>query len=239
MEDILSKFVDNVKIIYGLNLKSVVLYGSKASGEDTKKHSDNNILLILDDIKFSDLKSLNKIIKFWTKKGNQPPLIFTTEQFRKSADVFPIEFLDMKDNHKILYGEDPLENLEIGNTHLRHECEFELKGKLLKLRQGYVASRNKSDIKNLLVNSITSFLILFRHIIRLFNETPPTKRLDALNILSKKTGLNQSVFINIFNMKQGNSQALKLDQESVIEEYLKEIEKIVDVVDDIDNEIVS
>ncbi|MDO8734781.1 MAG: hypothetical protein Q7K21_06450 [Elusimicrobiota bacterium] len=231
MADILNKFVEQVRVIYGPNLKSVVLYGSKASGEDTKKHSDYNLLLILGDIKFGDLKSLNKIIKFWIKGGNQPPLLFTTERLKKSADVFPIEFLDMKDNHKVLYGEDPFDNLEIKNTHLRHECEFELKGKLLKLQQGYVVSRNKSDVRNLLIKSVTTFLILFRHIVRLFNEVPPAKRLDALNILSGKTGLNPSVFVTIFNMKRGDKDVLKLDPEPVMKEYLEEIEKMVEVVD--------
>ena len=233
MADILNRFVEEVTVILGLNLKSVVLYGSRASGEDTKKHSDYNLLLILGDIKFGDLKALNKMIKFWIKGGNRPPLLFTMARLEKSADVFPIEFLDMKDNHKVLFGEDPFENLEIKNTHLRHECEFELKGKLLKLQQGYIVSRNKSDIRNLLIGSITTFLVLFRHIVRLFNEVPPAKRLDALNILSSKTGMNPSVFITIFNMKQGVKDALKLDPEPIMEEYLKEIEKMVDVIDDL------
>lgn len=233
MADILNKFVEEVKIIYGQNLKSVVLYGSKASGEHTEKHSDYNLLLILGDIKFSDLKSFNKTMKFWIKNGNQLPLLFTMEQLKNSADVFPMEFFDMKDHNKILYGEDLFKNLEIKNTHLRHECEFELKGKLLKLRQGYMGSQTKSDVRKLLINSISTFLIIFRHIVRLFNVTPPMKRLDALNILSEKTGLNPSIFATIFDMKQGSKEALKLDPDSVMEEYLKEIEKMVDVVDNL------
>ncbi|MDD5688100.1 MAG: hypothetical protein PHE88_09760 [Elusimicrobia bacterium] len=231
MADVLNKFVEEIKIIYGENLKSIVLYGSKASGEHTEKHSDDNLLLILGEIKFSDLKSVGKTMKSWIKNGNHPPLLFTIEQLKKSTDVFPIEFLDMKDNRKILYGEDPFKNLEIKNTHLRHECEFELKGKLLKLRQGYMVSQSKSDVQKLLINSISTFLIIFRHIVRLFNITPPVKRLDSLKILSEKTGLNPSIFATIFNMKQGNREALKLDPDSSMEEYLKEIEKMVDVVD--------
>ena len=233
MENILNKFVEKAKVVYGTNLRSVVLYGSKASGEDTKKHSDHNLLIIVDDIKFSDLKLLNKEIKFWIKEGNHSPLLFTMERLIKSTDVFPIEFLDMKDNHLVLLGDDPFENLEIKNTHLRHECEFELKGKLFKLQQGYIASKNNSDIRNLLIKSITTFLILFRHIVRLFNEVPPAKRLDALDVISKKTGLNPSVFVTVLDMKQGDKKALKLDPEPVMEDYLKEIGKVVDVIDNL------
>ena len=233
MSDILNKFIEETKTAYGQNLKSVVLYGSKASGEDTKKHSDYNLLIVLENISFHHLKLLGKIMKKWVKQGNQPPLLWTSERLKKSADVFPIEFFDMKDNHKILYGDDPFENLEIHNTHLRHECEFELKGKLLKLRQGYIVSQGKSDVKNLLINSISTFLIVFRNVLRLFGITPPLKRLDALNILSDKTGLNPSVFITIFNMKQGAQEALKHDPDLLMEDYLRQIEKITDVVDNL------
>lgn len=233
MSDILTKFLEETKTAYGQNLKSVVLYGSKASGEDTKKHSDYNLLIVLESISFNDLKLLGKIMKKWIKHGNPPPLLFTEERLKKSADVFPIEFFDIKDNHKILYGEDYFEKLEIRNMHLRHECESELKGKLLKLRQGYMVSRGKSDVQNLLINSISTFLIIFRHIIRLFGITPPLKRLDAMKILSDKTGMNPSVFVAIFNMKQGNKEALKQNPDLLMEDYLKEIEKITDVVDNL------
>jgi predicted nucleotidyltransferase len=231
MPEILNKFIKEVKNAYGHNLKSIVLFGSKASGEDTEKHSDHNLLFIVEKIDFKDLKSLNKIIKPWIKKGNPPPLIFTADKLKSSTDVFPVEFYDMKDHHKVLFGEDPLKDLKIEDKNLRHECEFELKGKLLKLQQGYVSSRNKADARNLLINSVSTFLLLFRHTIRLFGGTPPLKRLDALKILAEKTGLNPSVFVTIFNMKQGDREALKKDPEPLMEEYLKEIEKIVDAVD--------
>lgn len=233
MSKVLSKFIEELKTICSNNLKSIVLYGSRASGEDTEKHSDYNLLFIVKDISFHHLKSLNKIMKSWIKKGNQAPLIWTTERLSKSTDVFPIEFYDMKDHHKVLYGEDPFKDIEIKDTNLRHELEFELKSKLLKLQQRYIVSRNKHDVRNLLIGSISTFLILFRNTIRLFGKIPPLKQLDALNILAEKTGLNPSVFVTIFNMKHGNKEALKKDPDSHMEEYLKEIEKVVDVVDNL------
>jgi len=37
MADILETYVNEVKSAFGDNLKAIVLYGSKASGEDAKK----------------------------------------------------------------------------------------------------------------------------------------------------------------------------------------------------------
>ncbi|MBN1824549.1 MAG: hypothetical protein JW803_09550 [Endomicrobiales bacterium] len=232
MSDILEKFVSDVKAAYGENLKSVVLYGSKASAEDTKKHSDYNVLVVLDSIKFDDLKSMNKAMVAWIAGGNQPPLLFTSERLKNSADVFPIEFLDIKSNHRILFGEDPFTDLQIHDKHLRHECEFELKGKLLKLRQGYMLTRGKEGhLKDLLINSVTTFLIIFRYVLKLTGQEPPAKRLDALEILSKKVVFDPSPFATIFAMKQGDKEALKNDAEPLTEKYLAEIEKVVDFVD--------
>ncbi|MBN1622192.1 MAG: nucleotidyltransferase domain-containing protein [Endomicrobiales bacterium] len=234
MADILNEFIEEAKSVYGGNLKSIILYGSKASGEDTKKHSDYNVLIVLDNIKHEDLKALNKVMSKWIKQGNPPPLLFSIPRFIKSADVFPIEFLDMKDTHKVLYGEDPFKNLEIKDVHLRHECEFELKGKLLKLRQGYMLAEGKaSKLKDLLIDSISTILILFKHTIRLLGAVPPQKKMEALEVISEKTGINQDVFINVMKMKQGDKEALKLETDGVMQEYLHEIEKIVDIVDNL------
>lgn len=234
MQDILNKFVEEIKNTYKDNLKSVIMYGSKVNFEDTKKYSDYNLLVVLEDIKFNDLKTMNKAIRNWIKHKNQPPLLFTISRLKKSADVFPIEFLDIKDNHKVLFGDDPFIDLEIQGTHLRHECEFELKGKLLKLRQGYMMTLGKSDrIRELMINSISTFLIVFKYVVRMLGEVPPKKRLDALNILAERIGLNPDPFILIFKMKNQDKDALKLEPDSIMEEYLKEIEKVVDFVDNL------
>jgi len=61
-------------------------------------------------------------------------MIFTVSEFLSSDDVFPIEYLDMKDGHKLLYGRDFLSEINVSDANLRHECEFDLRSKLLKLR---------------------------------------------------------------------------------------------------------
>lgn len=234
MNNILEKFVEKIKSTFGENLKSIILYGSKASGEDTRKYSDYNLLLILKEIKFSNLTLFNRRVKGWLKAGNPPPLLFTMARLEKSADVFPIEFLDIKDNHKLLYGEDPFLSLEIKNTYLRHQCESELKGKLLKLEQGYMISGGKGRlVRELLVNSLSSFLVIFRHLLRLFGKTPPLKKLESLELLAQGIGLDTSVFLTISKLKHGDKEAKKTDPNLLMEKYFQEIEKVVAVVDNL------
>jgi hypothetical protein len=232
MADIVEKFVNDIKEACGENLKSVILYGSRASSEYIEKRSDYNTMLILGSVEFKDLQTLSNTLKGWIKKGNQPPQIFSGQMFQRSADVFPIEFLDIKDNHKVLFGEDPFNDLQITEKNLRHECEFELKGKLLKLRQGYLNARGSSSkVRELLVLSLSSFLTVIRHSARLYGQVPSAKKLEAVEKLSEKIGFDPAVFSTVQKIKAGDREALKRDPETVMEDYMKQIEKIIESVD--------
>ena len=234
MAGLLESFIEDAKRIYGGKLRSIILYGSRADGEDIRDHSDYNLLVILDTVTAEDIKALSPVIAGWIKRGNQPPLIFTSDYFRRSADVFPIEFLDMKEKHKVLYGEDLLKDLAVERLNLRHECEFELKSKLLKLRQAYMVAAGKpKQVQELLIGSVSSFLVLFRSVIRLMGKEPPAKKLDSLHVLAGSTGINTSAFVTVMEMKQGNKEVYKQDPEQLMKEYLSGIEKIVTLVDDL------
>ena len=129
--------------IYGDQLKSVVLYGSAASDDYSKKFSDFNVFCILGDPSPGALAKSNGLVRKWVKKGNPPPHFFDPKHIETSLDVFPMEFMDIKDQHKVLLGKDPLHGISVDLKNLRHECESELKGKLLHLRAFYAENCNK------------------------------------------------------------------------------------------------
>ncbi|EFK95037.1 protein containing Nucleotidyltransferase domain [sediment metagenome] len=230
----LDKFVEQIKEAYGTDLISIILYGSTVTGEMTRQHSDYNILLIFNSFTFSHLRALTKPIRKWVKAGHPVPLMFTKERLLKSLDVFPIEFSDIKQSHKILFGEDPFVAMQLTNQHLRHECEYVLKSTLLKLRQEYMsAAFDGNKIKALLVGSLSAVLTVFRHVLKLLAVEPPVKKLDALNILSEKLDIDKSVFITIHEIKNGNKAAAKVSMDILMEKYVTEIEKIIEKVDNI------
>ena len=47
------------------------------------------------NMSLDELKALVPITDRWVKEGNPPPLLFTSDRFARSADVFPIEILDI------------------------------------------------------------------------------------------------------------------------------------------------
>jgi len=232
MTDSLKKFADEIKIIYGNNLRSFVLYGSAASGEFNKKYSDFNTLIVLENLNLNELKKISAPVNKWIKKNNPPPLIFTKDRIQNSSDVFPIEFLDMRDNHNILYGEDPFAGLDIKTENLRLELEHELKGKLIKLRESYILTEGKpKKVQELLVKSSSTFLALFRNVLRLLGEMPPQKKMDAQNRLCDKLELDKSIFRTIYALKEGSQKPAGVDFEVLINNYINFINKVIDFVD--------
>ena len=56
MQNLIDQYISEIKKIYGLHLRKVILYGSYARG-DFEQNSDVDIMILL-DISESDLKSL-------------------------------------------------------------------------------------------------------------------------------------------------------------------------------------
>ena len=138
----------------------------------------------------------------------------------------------MRDNNKLLYGQDPLGGLKIANSNLRHQCEFELKGKLLKLRQGYLLSQSKKDrMRDLMTGSVSSILVVLRHTLRLSGNEPPAGKIQAIEMFGKLANISPDVFITISRIKNGELSASGQDIENLMSEYLSQLDKAVSYID--------
>jgi len=228
----LEKLTDELKNACGANLKSVILYGSAAAGDHTGKRSDYNVLVVAEELGKNELKAFSKTAKAWAKAGNPAPLLFTMERLNKSTDVFPVELLDIKECHQILCGEDVVSDLEISTANLRLQIEHELRGNLIQLSQQYLLSAgNGKEVCNLMVRSLSSFLVLFRASLRLFADSVPQKKFQALEQLNETVPVPVDVFQKVQGLKDGSLKPKAVDAEALFEEYIQTIESVTDAVD--------
>ena len=140
-------------------ISSICLYGSAAVGDYIPKRSDINIMVMVDRLGMEELQTCLKWIKKGRKKRITAPLFLTAEHIQTSSDVFPIEFLEMKEKHIHIDGMDPFANLIIDPKNLRHQCEQQIMGKLIRMRQGYLeVGLKKNHLRGLLTASLTSLL---------------------------------------------------------------------------------
>ena len=227
-------FIDDLRGTHGKNLASVILYGSAAAGDHIPQHSDYNVLVALNKITPQDLRDAHPTAREWHKLGHPVPVYFTVSELQNAADVFPIEFLQMETARKVLYGTDVLAGLKITDASLRHQTEYELRSKLLRLRRSYIAASGSVDgLMSLMSRSLSSFAALFRAVLILHGKQPPVKKHDVVAMTASELGLDFLPFEKIFNIREDNF-APELDEvkaNQLFAEYLVQIEKVIDSVD--------
>jgi predicted nucleotidyltransferase len=216
---------------FGSALRSVVLYGSAAAGDFLQDVSDYNVLVVIDRVGVAELDALVPISAKWARDGNRPPVLMSAWQLRASADAFPIEMLDMQSSRKVLAGEDVLASIKVPREALRLQVERELNAALLHLRETYLRTGGKpARVANLLVESLSTFLVLARAALRLYQDEVPHKKLDALSALARHIPFSPRPFETVQQWK-AERRTLKQEAASVFQEYLSAVEQIVEAVD--------
>ena len=226
------QLAERLKQAMPAGLRAVVLYGSAAAGDHIAGHSDYNVLVVADRLGLAELNALAPTAVAWERAGNRPPVLFTPKELRASADAFPIELLDMQQSRKVLFGDDLLAEIKVNPEHLRLELERELQANLLQVRERYLLTRGKPrQVVNLLGSSLSTFLVLFRAVLRLYRADVPLRKLDALPALAKEIGFDPQVFLTIHELKEGRRKPREVAAATLAETYLKTIEQIVAAVD--------
>jgi hypothetical protein len=168
---------------------SAVLYGSAARGDFSEATSDINLLLVLDDVSPPVLRTLGPAFTAWQTATPEPPLLISLGEWGRATDVFPVELTDMLASYKVLRGPDPLAGVSVPQADLRRELESELRGKLLRLRQGYTLLANDPDgLGALALRSAPTALVFCRAMLVLAGA-PVSSPADAERVVHAAAGV--------------------------------------------------
>jgi predicted nucleotidyltransferase len=231
-EDKIAEFVQRAKAAAGENLESVILYGSAATSDFDPEFSDLNLFCVLRDISFTSLQSLAPVVNWWAGQKQPPPLVMTRSEIERSTDVFTIEFLDMQRHYRVLDGVDVLKGLDIP-THLhRVQIEYELREKLVVLRQRMLLfADNPNQLWTLLLRSAPSFVTLFRHASIALGQPAPEGKRHAVQGLSRALNLDLSALEMVLDVREHKADPRQWDIKQLSNQYLAAIEQVTDAVD--------
>ncbi len=206
----IEKFLGKLKDIFGERIRSCILYGSCVKGNYREGFSDINIIVVLDKFEKNEIyKIKDKIVKY-ARKNFIRPFFFSEWFLLSSSDVFPIEWLDIKENHIILYGEDITKNIEIKKENLRLEIERKLKQLYLDFQTALIFEKKNTElIKEVLKN--LKFLI---------------------PLIKKELGEKVS-FPEIFDEFLNKSRYRKKEIDEITEMIFKFFENLILMVDEI------
>jgi hypothetical protein len=228
----IDEFVARARQAAGQNLQSVILYGSAAGGEFHPEFSNVNLLCLLREITFAKLAALTPAAEWWTRRKHPAPLLLTQEELERSADVFSIELLDMKQRHRVLFGEDVLDSLMIPMHLHRAQLEYELREKLILLRERILlAADDKRQLWDLLLRSLASFTTLFRHALIALGEPVPATRREAVQLLAARTFFDPFAFLQLLDIREKRGDRSLVDVRDLAGHYLLAIQQTVAAVD--------
>jgi len=232
VEQILSGFVQDVQQLYGNDLLAIFLYGSAATGEHIRGRSDINVTVVLNRLTPALLRKASGELRSWSRQGLATPLFFDPEFLRDALDVFPIEILDMQERHRMLWGPDVLDGLRIEQGALRRQCEQELRGKLLKLRQAYVeSSRSPGDLEGVLTSATSGLVVLARMLLHLARAEETGGTEAVLARVEAHFGVGVPSLRTAWRLKRGEARVTGAELDLLYQAVLEEFRRLVEVVD--------
>ena len=180
IQKLLQGYVKEVKGQFGEQLEGMLLYGSAVRGEFLLGRSTLNIFLLVSLYDSAVLKQYSALHRRWSKEQIVVPLFLTEEELHLSAAVFPLEFLEIQEQHRVLGGRDPFIGFHVKTDRLGEAVVQGLMSHLLRLRQRYVEGGGSGEATSLLLPlSITSTVPLLRGVQRLLGR-PVLSQSDAV-----------------------------------------------------------
>jgi len=232
MDAVLEKLVEKLQKAYGDRLVSVVLYGSAAAGDRQEGFSDYNVLCVLSRVTPRELSDGEPVFRWWRERGSPSPLLLAEDELNSSTDCFVIEFQDMKRQHQLLAGRDLISNLAVDNRYYRAQVEHDLRAKVLRLRQKASGMLSDSGLcLRLLLDSISTFCVLFRHALILHGAAAPATKREVVALASQRFAFDPQPFEKLLAVREGKLKARDADAVALLSPYLEAISVVVAAVD--------
>jgi predicted nucleotidyltransferase len=231
-EKLMNEFVERMRTAAGTNLLAVILYGSAAAGDYVADHSDVNLLCVARETSFTAIEALAPVMDWWGKQKHHPPLLMGAEEMRRSADLFSIEFLDMRRHYRVLWGEDVLKTLEIPMRLHRAQVEYELQEKTIMLRQRLLVVSGDAEAKwDLLLRSLPAFGTLFHHALIALGDAGAGSKREAAAALGRKLGIDAGVFGELLDIRERKKDRKTAKVDEIFSRYLKLVDQVTAAVD--------
>lgn len=221
-----------VRVALGSEFLSAYLRGSVLTQGFDARHSHVNVVVIARTIEAETLDRLREAVPMTRKAPHVDPLFLTQRQIENSLDVFPIEWLELRERHLLLEGDDLVASLEVPQTYLRLQCEHELRSRHLLLRQAYLASGAKPlGLQAVLKASASSFATLFRTLLRLRGETPPASTAQTIERVADLFRLDAEGLLGAHLVRYSSRRYKAAELLEIYRRFLAEISRLVIAID--------
>jgi hypothetical protein len=222
-----------VRTAIGPDFLAAYLTGSVLTQGFDPKHSHVNLLIVARALGPERLDAIAAVLPRRKAPPLVEPLFMTRDQIDRSLDSFPIEWLEIRERHLLIEGEEVVADLDVPRTYLRLQCEHELRAKFIQLRQAYLFQHgNARELALALRSGASGFATLFRTLLRLRGETIPADTARVVQRVADVYGLDAQALLGPHMARYAGSDATD-DAPRQFRRFLAEMERLVGALDEL------
>jgi hypothetical protein len=217
--------------IFDGRLESLVVYpGHQADGS---VHS----CALITGLAFRDLTACLPLTGSWHNRGIAVPLMLSSDELRRTVDVFPLEYASILADYTVVRGGDPFKGLIIHVDDVRRAVEGLEKSHLIHLREAFLESHGETTrIARLIAASAAPLRALLTQIARLpeapqamMDLTTPSDE-SLAQLAEARMGIPGSLIRTVLASSAGGYSTIA-DPSHLLGSYIEASQKIWEYVD--------
>jgi hypothetical protein len=219
----LAATLHDLQQIFGDRLQAFVAHGRP-------DESPAPSLALVRSLTADDLAACAARASAWHRAGSATPLLWSRDEFAGSLDAFPIEYGEIIDTHRVIFGVDPFLGLSIRPDDVRRACEVQVKSHLLHLRENYIdCGARPSAVASLVAESAPGLAALLRRLASL-DGAPSDTAAELGAYATSRPGLEARVVGDLLALREGGPAA-GVDAVRLFPAYVAAVEQLARFID--------
>jgi hypothetical protein len=181
-------FAERVNTLLGQPSLGLSVFGAAAAGTIDLDRQTIRTVLIVQRVDIDLLRSLAAEGDRWGLRRVAAPLVMTPEYLQQSRDTFPLEFIEIQQQHITVWGSDHFAEITFERAHIRLQCERELKTLLLALHQGVLTAYEDRHLQMLSDDLLDRLVRTLRGVLWLHDKRQPLPATQVVPEIEKLLG---------------------------------------------------
>jgi len=225
-------FLGAAKKAPGDTMLSAYLTGASSRGEYSTANPEIDLLLVFPAVGRELLDHLAALGRKYGGKGLHAPMLLTPEYLKNACDVFPLELFELMSSHVLIQGEDLLSGVSISDTHLRLQCERELRWWRLQLRNGYLkAAGDRGWLAGWFIDASPRLFKVMRAVLHLMGGNTNAGNTVVAERLKAASGVDMSAVVELWELRKAGKKPAKDKVFGYFERWDAALETLVEKVD--------
>ena len=150
--NVLDQVILDARASLGDDLDSIVLFGSAAEGR-LRPASDINVIIVLNRFDEKTMLAWRPALQVSAAAIDLQPMLLLKDELQEASEAFAVKFSDVLTRRRVLFGNDPFEQLSISRSAVIRRAQQVLLNLTIRLRHALVLF-NESGQTHVIVDSI-------------------------------------------------------------------------------------